>query len=118
MANLKNINFMGKTKFDTLTETADDELYAVNQSVAGMPDYSAGVGKNANVTYTAEKDGFVFWQAFNTTNGVFYVNGAVHGQAIGKVNNWADCNSVMMPVSKGDTYNCTGATTFIFYPCK
>lgn len=118
MANLKNINFMSQSKFNTLTETADDELYAVSQSVVGMPDYSAGVDKNANVTHTAEEDGFVFWQALNTLQGTFYVNNVLYGLALGADNKWADSNSIMIPVSKGDTYNCTGASTFIFYPSK
>lgn len=103
-----------------VSNSIDRTVASDRETVVGwcMPDYSAGVGKNSNVTYTAEKDGFVFWQALNTTRGTFYVNGAVHGQALGMEGTWADCNSIMMPVSKGDTYNCTGATTFIFYTFK
>lgn len=33
MANLKNINFMSKERFDSLTEVSDDELYAVKSHV-------------------------------------------------------------------------------------
>lgn len=107
---------MSGERFNELTETSLDELYAVEKGFS--PDYSAGVGLNANVTYTAEEDGFVFWQALNILQGTFYVNGEVYGQALGTGGKWADCNSVMMPVSKGDTYSCTGANNFIFYPYK
>lgn len=33
MANLKNINFMSKERFDSLSEISDDELYAVKSQV-------------------------------------------------------------------------------------
>lgn len=33
MANLKNINFMSKERFDSLAEVSDDELYAVKSHV-------------------------------------------------------------------------------------
>lgn len=113
-------------KAETINNKADLDLNNINPSASvretiigwGMLDYSAGVRLNANVTYTAQKDGFVFWQALNITNGNFYVNSVLYGQAMGRGGKWADCNSVMMPVSKGDTYNCDGATDFIFYPVK
>ena len=33
MVNLKNINFMSKERFDSLTKVSDDELYAVKSDV-------------------------------------------------------------------------------------
>lgn len=118
---IQDANVIAASQVLTKVANGIDRTVATDRETVvgwGMPDYSAGVGLNSNVTYTAEKDGFVFWQALNVTQGDFFVNGVLHGQAIGSANHWADCNSVMMPVSKGDTYKCTGANSFIFYPCK
>ena len=118
---IQDANVIAASQVLTKVANGIDRTVATDRETVvgwGMPDYSAGVGLNSNVTYTAEKDGFVFWQALNVTRGDFFVNDVLHGQAIGSANHWADCNSVMMPVSKGDTYKCTGANSFIFYPFK
>lgn len=82
------------------------------------PNYSAGQDLAVSTTHTATKNGWVFWWCQNTTQGQFYVNNMLMGDAIGWANKWADCNSLMVPVSTGDTYRCTGRTAFKFFPCK
>lgn len=84
----------------------------------GMPDYSAGVGRVAGTTYTADRPGWIMWRADNVTRGTLYVNGEIFGGAGGITGSWADYNSIFAPVDVGDTYSCTGGDAFIFYPCK
>lgn len=118
MVNLTNINFMSKVQFDTLAETNPEELYAVRQSVVKEPNYSAPVALNANQTYVARYDCWVLWAANNTQNGVFYVNEIEFARALGRANDWADCNSLVVYIPTGVSYRCTGATLFRLFPCK
>lgn len=53
MAKLKNINFMSKERFDSLSEFSDDELYAVRSHVV-VETY-----KNGDDWYRVYSDGWV-----------------------------------------------------------
>lgn len=79
---------------------------------------AAAIGLSAGVQHTATQPGWVLWGAYNTTNGQFTFNGFNFGMASGVVNKWADSNSICVYVSPGDTYSCTGASIFIFFPLK
>lgn len=57
MTNLKNINFMSADSFNSLSITADDNLYAV-QSTSFIPDYSSAVAISGG-SYTPPKDGII-----------------------------------------------------------
>ena len=92
MTNLKNVNFMSQSKFDTLTKTADDELYAVSQSVAGMPDYSAGVSVTSGGTVPF--DGYIKLLGNTNTNPSLFLDGVIAiGGYGGQGNNF--CGSAM-----------------------
>lgn len=84
----------------------------------GMPDYSKGVSLSTGTTYTADKNGWVMWSCVNVQNGRLLIASRNFGEAAGMQNKWADCNSIIVPVSVGNTYRATGATDFYFYPCK
>lgn len=53
MAKLKNINFMSKERFDSLTEFSDDELYAVKSHVV------VEAYRNGTEWYRVYSDGWV-----------------------------------------------------------
>ncbi|MBQ3785019.1 MAG: tail fiber protein [Alphaproteobacteria bacterium] len=70
----------------------------------------------SNTTYTATDDGIVLWAANNTQRGTLTINGVQMATALGATNAWADCNSIAVPVRKGDAYKSSGRTWFYFFP--
>lgn len=65
MTNLKNINFMNKTKFNSLVNTDDSELYYVEGFPA--PDLTAGVAIAASTTKTTSEPGWLISSQNATT---------------------------------------------------
>ena len=83
-----------------------------------MPDYSRGSDLTVNTEYTATQYGWVVWRCDNTQQGTLLINNTKFGGAGGIANQWADYNSMIAPISPGDTYKATGRTLYRFYPCK
>lgn len=90
---------------------------------ASLPDYSAGVSKSAQTTYTAEVDGIIL--GFNYTNGnnKLTINGTSFNYNSGNGSNIYAGSGFCIPVSKGDTYLMeqafSGSSAFMtFYPLK
>ncbi|MBQ8630743.1 MAG: hypothetical protein IJ479_03370 [Alphaproteobacteria bacterium] len=65
MTKLTNINFMSKTKFDSLVNTDDGELYYVEEFPA--PDFTAGVAIAASTVTTTSEPGWLISSTNATT---------------------------------------------------
>lgn len=76
----------------------------------------AATTNRSNTTYTATDDGIVLWGANNVQRGSLIINGIEMATAMGATNLWADCNSIAVPVRKGDAYTSSGRTWFYFFP--
>lgn len=77
----------------------------------GMPDYTSGVSKSANTSYTAESNGFVYgsiWQAAPTIT----INGVTLAFAQARADIYGGQGTSFYPIKKGSTWSCTIATTF------
>lgn len=92
-----------------------------------MPDYSAGVSKSVNTTYTAEVNGYLKYYSQASTPGNVSSKLIINDNTItsstadiyipnGGGNFWQDIG--VIPVSAGDTYKLEGGSSLIFYPCK
>lgn len=80
---------------------------------------NAGIALSHNHTYTATQSGWIIWSIFdNTSTYTFTFNGFQAGYAHGYPNKWSDSNMAVVYVVPGDTYSCTGANVFSFYPLK
>lgn len=89
-------------------------------NVYTMPDYSAGVTRAWNTSYTAEVAGWIFAEAddsSNTEDGYIFID----GQKFRFIATTDTIHSTFFaPVSKGATYKGVGAVVqaMKFYPCK
>ncbi len=84
----------------------------------GLPNYNAGVGKSAGVTYTAETNGYVLYNVGGVTNAnTFTVNSIRVGMTT--QGQFSHAITILFPVSQGNTYRVDGhVSLFQFYPCK
>lgn len=82
------------------------------------PNYTAGISMALNVEHTAGTAGWVLWRTDNITQGNLTVNGVFLGIGVGAVNHFADSNSMLVPVKKGDVYKAAGSTILLFYPME
>lgn len=127
MANLKNINFMGKERFDELTETSLDELYAVKQSVTGAADWDNAIDIKASVNaatsssrYYFETEGW-FVAAGGGDNGWCYINDIPVGfVTTNGGSGWTSSfGGIFVWVNKGDNvYRTTALANAYLVPCK
>ena len=124
MANLKNINFMDKERFDELTETSLDELYAVESSeIITFPDYSAAVSISGG-SYTAPSNGIIKMGYLSAGDNTY--SGGVTHSATGQdmVSNYSaykysNGGTFWCFVEKGETYTITTAQpNIVFIPLK
>lgn len=82
------------------------------------PDYTAGINMALNTDHTADTAGWLLWRNDNVAQGNLTVNGVVLGIGVGAVNHFADSNSILAPIKKGDIYKATGSTILLFYPME
>lgn len=117
MATLKNINFMTTNKFNSLSETSLDEIYLVEERVD--PDYGAGIGVAASITYTIPADGVILvtvTHADHASNTLTINNISVYSTYMtGKYSNGA-LPPTSFIVKAGDVVLANRALTF--YPFK
>ena len=93
----------------------------VTISTSAMPDYTAGVSKNANTEHEAEKDGWIYSTGNNFSNNETYNYIIVNGVQLNFSYYSASGISVVhdalfIPVSKGDKYKSN--KTITYFPCK
>lgn len=87
-----------------------------------MPDYSAGISKSANVTHTAEQDGFIKWgvNIANNGAGALTINGTEFARiTAGNPTGLQPAQGFIVPIAKGSTYYAGGGISMlVFYPLK
>lgn len=86
----------------------------------GFPDYSAGVSKSSNTTYTAESDGYIFAQVFhNASSGSTFIQVTINGSNIftpGATDYGR--SQIYLPIKKGDVYKVVANDGIVFYPIR
>lgn len=124
---LKNINLLTKEQYDTITTPARDELYAIDSSDWGLPDYSAKV--SATTTYTAPKNGWIYFTKKSQANpgaSTLVIKDETGAQVTsltifsGAYNTTtANGSGAHLRAIKGYTYTTSAGTCYIeFYPDK
>lgn len=86
----------------------------------GMPNYAAGISRGSNMSYTADRDGFLVWQGQIVRSYNVY-NLSIDGVEVGSVRNadWTDnAARCVFPIAKGSWYSSSGHNFFAFFPCK
>lgn len=77
----------------------------------GMPDYTSGVSKSANTSYTAESNGFIYG-ASNQQEPRITIDGTQMLFAVSRGDIYGGPAVSIFPIKKGSTWSCTIATTF------
>ena len=77
----------------------------------GMPDYTSGVSKSANTSYTAESNGFIYGFADQKTPHIT-IDGTQMSFAVSRTDIYGGQSVSIFPIKKGSTWSCTIATTF------
>lgn len=117
MSELKNINFMSRSRFNGLSNVAQDELYAVEKYYD--PDYSAPVSVAASTSYTVPADGVILVAVAH--NDQINNNLSINGISVYNVTmNGKNASGVLQPtnyiVKPGDVVLAN--RTLTFYPFK
>ena len=120
---LKLYFYVGETVQDANVIVASQVLTRVAElsdsyiSGLGTPDWTAGVAKTLNTTYTAEVAGMLLIQITRSDTGRTLT---IDGKKLSLINNAGACS--LLPtyfVGKGSVYSLTGTTgTYEFYPLK
>ncbi len=94
----------------------------------GMPDYTKGVSQSMDVTYTADRDGYLYYIVATSTNTISLYVYDENNKVVLFVNDWFNNENHMnyngfYPLAKGDRYRLTGGSgraprTVTFYPAK
>lgn len=86
---------------------------------ACMPDWDSAVALDAKTTYTATEAGWVRWYRHeNDKDYHLLVNEKICGCVRAAGSHDACGSAVLVPVTVGDTYRCTGKSQFEFYPLR
>lgn len=103
----------------------NDYVSSTNTSGLSLPDYASKQSKNVGTTYTADKNGYVFFSGTledpgdNGEAASFYINNT----QMGYVTTWKYKTNPTwtFPVSRNDTYRVNGSfsqTLYYYVPCK
>lgn len=129
MANLKNINIMNATQYDSLSSKSDDELYYVNvatdptfQSIiaaGGVPDYNAGTTLSNATEYTFPTNGYLYMRLYDPSNGTnasFTIDGVTFDIKGGDYSE----DNMYIPIKANTTFSLSISfiASAIFFPCS
>ena len=80
-----------------------------------MPNYAAAVTMAANTTHTATSNGWILFYQFSNNDRYFTIDGTNYHFGAGNGNEHYSGNSIMIPISSGQTFK--GKQDVIFFPC-
>lgn len=105
----------GETVGGTLLAKRTDLPDLSNLFNSFLPDYTAGIPKAANITHTAECNGWVLFYQFNNSERYFLIDGNQLHLGAGNSGSFYSGNSIFMPIAKGQTF--MGYDEITFFPC-
>lgn len=105
----------GETVGGTLLAKRTDLPDLSNLFNSFLPDYTAGITKAANITHTAECNGWVLFYQFNNSERYFLIDGNQLHLGAGNSGSFYSGNSIFMPIAKGQTF--MGYDEITFFPC-
>ena len=129
MINLKNINVMNASQYNSLNSNSDNELYYVNiatdptfQSLitaGGVPDYNSGTTISNETEYSFPTNGYLYMRLYDPSNGTnasFVIDGVTFSIKGGDYSE----DNMYIPIKANTKFKLSISfiASAIFFPCS